>query len=614
MQPHANVVPAPGGGCGDSSWDHDEGGSKGVTWETSKPAACLSAAAIVLELLLGRMESVAMDTGTMERGAVAGPRRTTHGAAVVDRSLVGCSKRAAMRSRMTGQRGVVPMAVACFPVLLGARRRTQAHILPAAIFCATVCADCCLPPHHMLSLTFPNSPPGSTVWIADSVSSVDGTGSGKFVYNKRRPLPAEALLLTDDGRKLKMECLGLLDVVLHCKDDVQVTLETAAVVPGLAFDRMSFNCIQEKHDILVNRDGTWILNGRVHFVKLPAGNYIQATRVEHGAGPPAMMAAMMRPGQQRSISSDDLHMSFGHTNDANARDTAKQIGIKLAGTRGYCDGCGGAKAIRRAVPRETKVKSERSLQRVFIDLTGPYPPSAGGARYCMLMMDDNTNVAWPLFLRDKSGPTLFHAFRAWHNAVKLVAATYGGLGIARFDDEHEFANAEFRKLLTELGITIEYTPIDGAKRNGRVERKLALVAEGAKAAWLKFPRHFPDLEFPNKTLWWIAIWPEAIAWMNDCLNMTAQAYMPDNLCPWENLYKRRATSLPLLFMMPGFHRRNRKNKTKSKDKRCFCLNTDHSSITHKILLSSGVCNYSADVTWGYRHRAPFVGEVPTWGG
>ena len=121
----------------------------------------------------------------------------------------------------------------------------------------------------------------------------------------------------------------------------------------------------------MNRDGTWILNGRMHFVKLPAGNYIQDTWVEHGAGRPATVAAMMRPGQQRTINIDDLHISLGHTNDANARKTAKQMGIKVAGIRGNCDGWGEAKAIRHAVPRETKVKSRRPLQRVSIYLTGP---------------------------------------------------------------------------------------------------------------------------------------------------------------------------------------------------------------------------------------------------
>ena len=39
------------------------------------------------------------------------------------------------------------------------------------------------------------------------------------------------------------------------------------------------------------------------------------------------------------------------------------------------DGCGEAKATRRAVSRKTKVRSGRPLQRVFIDPTRPYPPS-----------------------------------------------------------------------------------------------------------------------------------------------------------------------------------------------------------------------------------------------
>ena len=49
--------------------------------------------------------------------------------------------------------------------------------------------------------------------------------------------------------------------------------------------------------------------------------------------------------------------------------------MKVTDTRGYCNGCGEAKAIRRAVPRKTKVKSRRPLQRVCIGPTGPYPQS-----------------------------------------------------------------------------------------------------------------------------------------------------------------------------------------------------------------------------------------------
>ena len=63
-----------------------------------------------------------------------------------------------------------------------------------------------------------------------------GTGSGKFVYNKRRLLPVEALLLIGDGRKLEVEWFVSLDIVLHCKDNVRVTLENVTVMPGLVFD------------------------------------------------------------------------------------------------------------------------------------------------------------------------------------------------------------------------------------------------------------------------------------------------------------------------------------------------------------------------------------------
>ena len=472
-----------------------------------------------------------------------------------------------------------------------------------------------LPLRHLSSL-FPHAPPGSSIWVGDSGSFVHGTGSDQFVYNKRLPRPEEAYLHIGNGHKLKVEWFGSLDVVLHCKEDVPVTLEDVAVVPSLAFDLISINCIQERYDVLMNRESAWLLNGRVHFVKSTTGNYIAATRVKHrSADPPAMVAAMMRPGPQRSMNCDDLLFSLGHTNDDNTRETAKQRGIKVTGVRRYCDGCGESKAIRRAVPKETTLKAERPMKRVFVDLAGPFLTSAGGARYCMLMVDDCTNVGWTLFLGDNSGDTLCQAFRSWLTAVKSTAAIHGGLGIARFDNGNEFTNADFRKLLTELGVAVEYTPVDGAKRNGRVKRKLALIAEGARAAWLEFPRHFPDLEFPAKVNSWHQIWPEAFTWMNDCLNTTAQAHTPDTLSPYERLYKKRPTNRLLPFMMPGFRHHKRKNKAESKGERCFFLNSgnNHSSTTDKILLPSGIASYSTDVTWGYRRR-PFVGELPTWGG
>ena len=230
-------------------------------------------------------------------------------------------------------------------------------------------------------------------------------------------------------------------------------------------------------------------------------------------------------------------------------------------------------------------------------------------------MDDHSNVGWILFLKDKTGSTVTQAFRAFFAAIKPLITVHGPVGSLRTDNGLEFVNDDFKNMLTELNIKRELTPVDGAKRNGRVERKLALITKGARAAWLEFPRHFPDLQFPRKALIWDKIWPEAFSWINDYINISARVDdKPDMLCPCEKLYGRRPTSLVLPFMMPGFRHTNRKTKMHSKGERCFYLNTghDHSSTAHKVLLASGVASYTADVAFRY-HRRPFVGESPTWG-
>ncbi|CAN0493886.1 unnamed protein product, partial [Hapterophycus canaliculatus] len=56
-------------------------------------------------------------------------------------------------------------------------------------------------------------------------------------------------MVVGDGNKLRVECFGDLDLVLHCEGhgarwrDVPVMLKGAAVVPGLCFDIISFNQI-----------------------------------------------------------------------------------------------------------------------------------------------------------------------------------------------------------------------------------------------------------------------------------------------------------------------------------------------------------------------------------
>ena len=64
-----------------------------------------------------------------------------------------------------------------------------------------------------------------------------------------------------DGKCMTVDFYGDLDLDLHCERDVRVTLTNVAVVPGSAFDIMSFNRMQEKHEIILYGAGASMLGG-----------------------------------------------------------------------------------------------------------------------------------------------------------------------------------------------------------------------------------------------------------------------------------------------------------------------------------------------------------------
>ena len=112
--------------------------------------------------------------------------------------------------------------------------------------------------------------------------------------------------------------------------------------------------------------------------------------------------------------------------------------------------------------------------------------STGGAQYCLKIVDDATNMGWPVFLPDKSAATVTNGFRIFLAAVNAYETPES----LRTDSGPEFTNREFQKLVTDNNIRREFMSVDGPKRNGRVERKLALVAEGGMATFLEFQLMF----------------------------------------------------------------------------------------------------------------------------
>ena len=100
----------------------------------------------------------------------------------------------------------------------------------------------------------------------------------------------------------------------------------------------------------------------------------------------------------------------------------------------------------------------------------------------MMILDLCTNYGWTESLLDKSAAAVLPAFKRWRTRVKAPLQRYGKIEFMLTHNGNEFTNADFRRLLVEKGITAELASVNSSKSNGQVERRIALVVEGARAA------------------------------------------------------------------------------------------------------------------------------------
>ena len=260
---------------------------------------------------------------------------------------------------------------------------------------------------HVVSAVFASKRLGATTVIGDNGASKHTFGDGTHVRNKRLPAAEEAYLIIGDGERLPVACYGNLDLVLHYErygkpwSNVRVTLKNVAVVPGIWFKLISFDQIQQGHPVLLDKKDAHILGSIILFTKHANGNYVQATKVAHHGSPavflnpgmpattipsatvpPAMAAAVLRPGATTSGDINDLHVSLGHAHEGNLSESAKPMGIRVTGTLVPCSECAAAKGIRPSVSRSTARWATRPLELLYGDLSGAMPAFTEGSVYC----------------------------------------------------------------------------------------------------------------------------------------------------------------------------------------------------------------------------------------
>ncbi|CAM9457219.1 unnamed protein product, partial [Laminaria digitata] len=85
------------------------------------------------------------------------------------------------------------------------------------------------------------------------------------------------------------------------------------------------------------------------------------------------------PVHIKSMDVNDMHVSYAHAQLEILHETAKQLDFRLTGGFRACAGCSMSKGKRQPLRKTTLNRSERPLQRVFVDLSGPkHTQSVGG--------------------------------------------------------------------------------------------------------------------------------------------------------------------------------------------------------------------------------------------
>ena len=104
-------------------------------------------------------------------------------------------------------------------------------------------------------------------------------------------------------------------------------------MPDLGFNLFSFHIVQEKHEIILNKTGAHLLNGRLVFPRRSNGSSLRATRVMPGghasasntlatfAGPPS-------PVQYRSVTSPVAHETSGVSSSCRTSNAGAEMGGK----------------------------------------------------------------------------------------------------------------------------------------------------------------------------------------------------------------------------------------------------------------------------------------------
>lgn len=194
-----------------------------------------------------------------------------------------------------------------------------------------------------------------------------------------------------------------------------------------------------------------------------------------------------------------IHRRFGHIGERNLRRIYKDLLDSSLGENElpFCDACALGKAKR--LPYPTSTKKYEPLERIDVDLAGPFVLSANKIKYTYTVTERFSRHATTYFLRGKNDgvPQYVDDYittmeRKFNRKIVQHHSDLGG----------EFTGAEYADVLSSRGITATYATRQCPSQNGMAERIHRTIAERVRA--IMIDAHLPS--FLWEDIWRTVIW------------------------------------------------------------------------------------------------------------
>jgi len=309
-------------------------------------------------------------------------------------------------------------------------------------------------------------------WILDG-------GSTTHICNDRDAFvtftPARSTIGSIQKNGPQLEVLGRGDILILChvqdRDDCVITLRDVSYCPNARDNLVSESRMDRKGLEIRKRNGRLTIKKSSGEIVMEGALRDNLYELDCVIAPPYSTPSDVAFAARTSTPNIDLwHRRLGHISESSLRymDKHKLVtGLDLCpeGNLGPCDGCAKGKHHRAPFPTQATCKTS-ILDRIHMDLQGPFDTSVQGFRYALVIVDDYSRKGWKAYLKKKSDAT------AEIKALiqRLETLTERKVKIVRSDGGGEFIGDELQKWFTGKGISHEastpYTP----QQNGVAER------------------------------------------------------------------------------------------------------------------------------------------------